>query len=166
MPLLTSMPIAPPPPTPPRHALTRAEGGEKVTRMLGVRSFLRSRQRLPLFRSRDRRLPQPLRGLAAMQRLADFADGEEGAGPRLLDFQRLLAAAPNQPDQPIEKRQRRLRRLAFGRFQGFDNLGGLFGISHALRSPAATSYKEPSSSAKAGDPVRRGFSIPSLTSLE
>ena len=29
MPLLVSLPINPPPPTPPRHALTRAEGGEK-----------------------------------------------------------------------------------------------------------------------------------------
>jgi hypothetical protein len=30
MPLSASLPIDPPPPTPPRHALTRAEGGEKM----------------------------------------------------------------------------------------------------------------------------------------
>ena len=29
MPLLANLPIGPPPPTPPRHALTRAEGGEE-----------------------------------------------------------------------------------------------------------------------------------------
>jgi hypothetical protein len=31
MPLSKSLPRDPPPPTPPHHALTRAEGGEKAT---------------------------------------------------------------------------------------------------------------------------------------
>jgi hypothetical protein len=49
-----------------------------------------------------------------MQRLADLADRHEGAGARLLDFERGWAAALNETDQAIEHRQRRLWRRVLG----------------------------------------------------
>jgi hypothetical protein len=55
-----------------------------------------------------------------MQRLSDFADGQERAGSRLFDFQRLFLVSLNQPDELIQHRQCYLHWLAFGCLQGFD----------------------------------------------
>src|SRR6266480_295204 len=90
-------------------------------------------QRLPPFRGRDRRGPQAVGGLAAMQRLADFADRHEGAGARLLDFERLFAAALNQAHEVIQYLQRNLWRFGFGGLEGIDGFGGFFGIGHVAR---------------------------------
>ena len=86
-----------------------------------------------------------------MQRLADFADGEEGARSRLLDFQGLLAAALNEANQPVQDRQRRLRRFAFGRLQGLDDLGGFLRIRHAQAYSAASALASSTSSTFGGD---------------
>jgi hypothetical protein len=68
-----------------------------------------------------------------MQGFSDFADGQESAGSRLFDFQRLFAVCLKQPDQSVQYRQRNWRRLAFGCLQGFDYFGGFLGIGHVGR---------------------------------
>jgi hypothetical protein len=49
MPLSANWMIDPPPPTPPRHALTRAEGGEKKTNSILRHTFAFSRRVPPEF---------------------------------------------------------------------------------------------------------------------
>jgi hypothetical protein len=70
------------------------------------------------------------RGLSAVQCFSDFANGQEGAGSRLLDFQGLFAVRLNQTDESVQDRQGYLCRLAFGRLQGFDYFSSFFGITH------------------------------------
>ena len=91
------------------------------------------RQRHPAFGGVDRRGPQAVRGLAAMQRLADFADGEERARSRLLDFQRLLRhcpepARPGRSASPTRWPPARVRPPSAPR-----SLCGFFGIGHGRR---------------------------------
>jgi hypothetical protein len=86
-----------------------------------------------------------------MQRLSDFADGEERAGSRLLDFQRLVAATLNQTGQAVQYFKRNLRRLMFGRLQSIDDLSGFFGIVHAAVYSAASLRASITSSTLGGD---------------
>src|SRR6185437_4695007 len=89
-----------------------------------------SRQRLPACRGTDRRLPQVIRRLAAMQRLSDLANRHEGRRARFFDFERLFAIALNKADETVQHRQRGLRRLALGCVESFQDFCGLLGVGH------------------------------------
>ena len=91
------------------------------------------RQRLPPFGRIDRRRPQAVRRLSAMQCFSDLADRQKRAGSGLFNFQPRFVVSLNEADEVVQFQQRFLRRLSFCQFQGFNYSFCSRGFTHFER---------------------------------